>query len=52
MFLPGKFYRDDFETFMDKLKYLLSENLEVMLFSLSSFTDYMVQNSKDCVLVD
>ena len=37
---------------MDKLKYLPSENLKAMLFSLSGFTDYVVQNSKDCVLVD
>lgn len=51
-FRTGKFNRDDFEAFMDKLKYLPSENLKVMLFSLSGFTDYVVQNSKDCVLVD
>ena len=40
-FRTGKFDRDDFEIFMDKLKYLPSENLKVMLFSLSSFTDYV-----------
>lgn len=52
IFRTGKFDRDDFEAFMDKLKYLPSENLKAMLFSLSGFTDYVVQNSKDCVLVD
>lgn len=51
-FRTEKFGREDFDIFMEKLKYLPAENLKVMLFSLSGFTDYVVQNSNGCMLVD
>ena len=51
-FKSEKFDRSDLENFLEKLKYLPANNLKIMLFSLSGFSDYVIQNSKDYVLVD
>ena len=50
-FKSEKFDKEEFDTFMDKLNYLPAANQKVMLFSLSGFTDYVVENSKDFTLV-
>ena len=51
-FKAEKFGKEDLENFLGKLKYLPVTNLKIMLFSLSGFTDYVMQNAKDCTLVN
>lgn len=50
-FKSEKFDKEEFDTFMDKLNYLPAANQKVMLFSLSGFTDYVIENSNDFTLV-
>ena len=50
-FNSEKFDNSDLDNFVNKLKYLPAANLKVMLFSLSGFTDAVIGNSKDLVLV-
>ncbi len=50
-FKSEKFDKEEFDTFMDKLNYLPAANPKVMLFSLSGFTDYVIENSNDFTLV-
>ena len=50
-FKSEKFGKEELEIFLEKLKYLPSTNLKVMLFSLSGFTDYVLENSKDYTLI-
>ena len=50
-FKAEKFGKEDLENFLEKLKYLPVTNLKIMLFSLSGFTDYVIQNKGDCTLV-
>lgn len=50
-FKSEKFDKEEFDTFMDKLNYLPAANPKVMLFSLSGFSDYVIENSNDFTLV-
>ncbi|MBR1614456.1 MAG: AAA family ATPase [Treponema sp.] len=50
-FKSEKFDKEEFDTFMDKLNFLPAANQKVMLFSLSGFTDYVIENSNDFTLV-
>ena len=50
-FKAEKFGKEDFDVFLEKLKYFPETNLKVMLFSLSGFTDYVIENAKNCTLV-
>jgi len=50
-FRSEKFDREELDNFLDKLNYLPAANLKLMLFSLSGFTDYVVENSKNLTLV-
>ena len=50
-FKSEKFDKEDFDIFQEKLNYLPSANLQVMLFSLSGFTDYVIENSKNLTRV-
>jgi len=51
-FKSEKFDRSDLENFLGKIKYIPSSNVKIMLFSLSGFSDYVMQNGKDYKLVD
>lgn len=46
-----KFDKDNLEVFQEKLNCFSGSNLNIMLFSLSGFTDYVVKNTKGYVLV-
>ena len=50
-FKSEKFDNSDLDNFLNKLKYLPASNLNVMLFSLSGFTDAVIENSKELTLV-
>ena len=50
-FRSEKFDREELDSFLDKLNYLPVANLKLMLFSLSGFTDYVAENSKNLTLV-
>ena len=50
-FKSENFGKEDLEIFQEKLNYFSASNLEVMLFSLSGFTDYVVENAKGYTLV-
>jgi len=50
-FKSEKFDKEEFDTFMDKLNFLPAANPKVMLFSLSGFSDYVIENSNDFTLV-
>ena len=50
-FKSEKFDKEEFDTFMDKLNFLPAANQKVMLFSLSGFSDYVIENSNDFTLV-
>ena len=50
-FKSEKFDNGDLDNFLNKLNYLPVSNLKIMLFSLSGFTDYVIENSKNLTLV-
>ena len=50
-FKSEKLDKEDLENFQEKLNYLPASNLKTMLFSLSGFTDYVIENSKNMALV-
>ena len=50
-FKSESFNKEDLEIFQKKLNYFSASNLEVMLFSLSGFTDYVIENAKGYTLV-
>lgn len=50
-FKSEKFGKEELDNFLGKLNYLPSTNLKLMLFSLSGFTDYVAENSKNLTLV-
>lgn len=50
-FKSENFNKEDLEIFQKKLNYFSASNLEVMLFSLSGFTDYVIENAKGYTLV-
>ena len=50
-FKSEKFDKEELDTFQNKLNYVPGSNLKAMLFSLSGFTDYVIENSKDLTLV-
>ncbi len=50
-FKSEKFGKEDYENFMEKIQYLPGKNIKAMLFSLSGFTEYVVENARDCKLV-
>jgi len=50
-FKSEKFGKEELDSLLDKLNYLPAANLKLMLFSLSGFTDYVVENSKNLTLV-
>ena len=50
-FKSEKFDKEELDNFLNKLKFLPGSNLKVMLFSLSGFTDYVIENSKNLTLV-
>lgn len=50
-FKSEKFGKEELDSFLDKLNYLPATNLKAMLFSLSGFSDYVVENSGNLTLV-
>ena len=50
-FKSEKFDKEDFDNLQNKLNYLPVSNLKIMLFSLSGYTDYIIENSKNMTLV-
>ena len=50
-FKSENFNKEDLEIFQKKLNYFSASNLEVMLFSLSGFTDYVIETAKGYTLV-
>ncbi len=50
-FKSEKFDKSDFENFQNKLNYLPGSNLKSILFSLSGFTDFVIEQSKNLTLV-
>lgn len=51
-FKSEKFGREDFENFLEKTKYISGGKLKLMIFSLSGFSDYVIQNSQNICLVN
>ena len=50
-FKTEKFDNGDLDNFLNKVNYLPASNIKLMLFSLSGFTDYVIENSKNLTLV-
>ena len=50
-FKSEKFDKEDFDNFLNKLKFLPISNPKVMLFSLSGFSDYVTENARNLTLV-
>lgn len=50
-FRNSPFDQDDFDNFMDKIKYVSATNMAVYLFSLNGFTEYVKENVGKCRLV-
>jgi AAA+ ATPase superfamily predicted ATPase len=51
-FKSSPFDKSDYDSFMDKIKYLSATDPVICLFSLGGFTDQVRKEAKGCILVD
>ena len=51
-FRNAPFDKEEFENFLDKVRYIPATNPEICIFSLGGFTDHVKKNAGKCRLID